>query len=128
MKHEFGPEAYRACTKAVSISLCETKLSLSEADDELNSSSLISNSKDHFQVFQTNIQPYMKVNNIEIGRATVPSELIRVTHQGRSLFVQILYDKGSQITLLNQYCSPLVVDSKKNRPSGPNFWHHGGVI
>ena len=59
----------------------------------------------------------MEVNGIEIGKTAFPSELIRVTYQGRSLFVQMLYDEGSQITLVNQYCLPLIVNTRRtNRP------------
>ena len=46
MKHEFGPEAYRAC---------ETELDPSAADDELNGSNLISDSTDNLQIFKTSI-------------------------------------------------------------------------
>ena len=55
----------------------------------------------------------MSVNGTEIGRAAVPSELVRVTYMGRSLFVQILYDEGSQITLVNRFCEPLIMDTRK---------------
>ena len=27
--------------------------------------------------------------------------------------MQVLYDEGSQISLVNKYCSPLIVDSRK---------------
>ena len=55
----------------------------------------------------------MAVNGVEIGRAAVPSELVRVTYMGRSVFVQILYDEGSQITLVNHFCKPLVMTTRK---------------
>merc|ERR1711873_342640 len=65
------------------------------------------------QSHHTNIEPYMAVNGVEIDRAAVPSELVRVTYMGRSVFVQILYDKGSQITLVNRFCEPLVMNTWK---------------
>ena len=33
MKNELGPEGYKACTRAVSVSLCETELETAVADD-----------------------------------------------------------------------------------------------
>ena len=66
MKKVFGPEAYHACSKAVSVSLCES--SLPEADDELPNSDLISDSTDILQIWpayshKTSVQPYMEVND-----------------------------------------------------------------
>ena len=85
MKRVFGPEVYHACSKSVSVSLCETNLLPSEADDELPDSDLISDSTDILQIWpayshKTSVQPYMEVNDIEIGKAAVPSELMRVTY------------------------------------------------
>ena len=89
MKNTFGPEAYNQVRcNAVSVSLCESTLpTLPEADDKLPDSDLISDFLDTLQIWpayscKTSIQPYMAVNDIEIGKAAVPSELIRVTHQG----------------------------------------------
>ena len=120
MKKAFGPDTYKKVKcNAVSVSLCESTLpTLPEADDKLPDSDLISDSLDTLQIWpsysrKTSIQPYMAVNDIKIGKAAMPSELIRVTYQGQSLLVQMLYDEGSQITLVNQYCAPLVVDTKK---------------
>ena len=49
MKELFGPDAYKACSKAVSVSLCES--TLPEADDELPNSDLISDSTDILQIW-----------------------------------------------------------------------------
>merc|ERR1712243_490166 len=63
----------------------------------------------------TNVEPYMAVNDVEIGRAAVPSELERVTYNGRSVFVQLLYDEGSQVTLVNQFVEPLTISTRKTQ-------------
>ena len=60
------------------------------ADDEITSQNLVSDSTDTLQIWpaysrNTTIQPYMKVNDIEIGKAAILSELIRVTYQGQNL-------------------------------------------
>ena len=54
----------------------------------------------------------MAVNNTEIGKTAVPGELVKVTYQGRSVYVQIMYDEGSQITLVNPYCEPLIMNTR----------------
>ena len=59
---------------------------------------------------RTNITPLMAVNDIKIGISAVPSELVRVSHNGQSLLVLV---QGSQITLVNEYCGPLVVEQRK---------------
>ena len=30
------------------------------------------------------------------------------------MFIQILYNEGSQISLVNKYCTPLIVESRKS--------------
>ena len=49
MKELFSPEAYQACSRALSVSLCES--TLPEADDELPNSDLISDSTDILQIW-----------------------------------------------------------------------------
>merc|ERR1711867_44333 len=58
------------------------------------------------------IQPYMAVNDTEIGKTAVPGELVKVTYLVRSVYVQIMYDEGSQITLVNPYCEPLIMNTR----------------
>ena len=114
MKQCFGDYAYRAMCATVSISVSNS--SNAAADDEIQN--LASDSTDSVQIWQASshqmsIQPYMSVNGIEIGKAAVPGELVRVTYLGRSVFVQILYDEGSQITLVNCFCEPLIMNTRK---------------
>ena len=96
LKKAFGPDTYKKVKcNAVSVSLCESTLpTLPETEDKLPDSDLISDSLDTLQIWpsysrKTSIQPYMAVNDIKIGKAAMPSELIRVTYQGQSLLVQM---------------------------------------
>ena len=116
MRRTFGEDAYKAMCATLSISVCDT--SPVAADDEITSQNLVSDGTNSIQVWQANSrntthQPYMSVNGTEIGRSAVPSELVRVTYMGRSLFVQILYDEGSQITLVNRFCEPLIMNTRQ---------------
>ena len=116
MRQIFGHDAYRAMCSTVSILVCNSNPV--SADDEITTQNLVSDSTDSVQIWQasshkTTIQPYMSVNGIEIGKAAVPGELVRVTYLGRSVFVQILYDEGSQITLVNRFCEPLIMNTRK---------------
>ena len=43
-----------------------------------------------------------------------PTELVRVSYLGRECFVQLCYNKGSQITLLNPQCTPIVCESRQS--------------
>ena len=111
MRQCFGEDEYKAMCATVTISV-----SNAAADNETQN--LASSPTDSVQIWQasshkTTIQPYMSVNGIEIGKAAVPGELVRVTYMGRSLFVQILYDEGSQITLVNRFCEPLIMNTRK---------------
>ena len=103
MKKELGYDVVKACSSAVSVSLCETVCETAAADSELNMSTLISNSTDEIQVFHSSVRPCIEVNDVPIGSAAVPAELIRVSYQGRSVFVQVMYDEGSQISLVTKY-------------------------
>merc|ERR1711867_195526 len=58
------------------------------------------------------IQPYMAVNDTEIGKTAIPGELVKVTYLGRSVYIQIMYDEGSQITLVNPFCEPLIMNTR----------------
>ena len=57
------------------------------------------------------VQPIL-VNGNKIGNNTSPTELVRVCYLGRECFVQLFYDEGSVITLLNQQCTPIVFGSR----------------
>ena len=117
MRKMFGEDAYKAMCATLSISVCNSSPVANY--DEITNQNLVSEVADSIQVWQANspnttTQPYMSVNGTEKGRAAVPSELVRVTYMGRSLFLQILYDEGSQITLVNLFCEPLIMDTRKN--------------
>ena len=71
MKKELGYDVVRACSSAVSVSLCETVSETATADSELNVSNLISNSTDELQVFQSSARSCMEINDVLIGAAAV---------------------------------------------------------
>ena len=79
MKKELGFDVVKACSSAVSVSLCETVCETVAADSELNMSTLISNSTDEIQVFHSFVRPCMELNDIPIRAAAVPAERIRVS-------------------------------------------------
>ena len=103
----------------VSVSICYSNSVMNvAANDETSSQIVASDEIDSVQIWpaqshNTNIEPYMAVNGIEIGKAAWPSELVRVTYMGICVFVQILYDKGSQIMLVNCFCKPLIMSTRK---------------
>ena len=110
MRQCFGEDEYKAMCATVSISV-----SNAAADNETQN--LASSSTDSVQIWQASsrqksIQPYMAVNDIEIGKGAMPGELVKVTYLGRSVFVQILYYEGSQITLVNRFCEPLIMNTR----------------
>merc|ERR1712240_517406 len=121
LRGAFGSEAYKAMCAPISVTTCNSNVLLHEAtDDETRYKSVASDETDSIQIWpaqthHANIEPYMAVNGVEIGRAAVPSELVRVTYMGRSVFVQILYDEGSQITLVNRFCEPLIMNTRKTQ-------------
>lgn len=84
--------------------------------DEIAGQNLVADGTNSIQVWQANScnrtnHPYMSVIGTEIGRSAVPAELVRVNYMGRSVFVQILYDEGSQITLVNKFCEHLTMNT-----------------
>ena len=111
MKQLFGEDQYNAICATVSISVNHAA-----ADSETQNSASVPN--DIVQIWQASsqqrsyIQPYMAVNDTEIGKTAVPGELVKVTYLGRSVYVQIMYDEGSQITLVNPYCEPLIMNTR----------------
>ena len=127
LRGAFGAEAYKAMCTPVSVSTCNSSALLEEAnyfnhdsDDETRFDDITSDETDCMQIWPaqsntTNAEPYMAVNDVEIGRAAVPSELVRVTYNGRSVFVQLLYDEGSQVTLVNQFVEPLIISTRKTQ-------------
>ena len=89
MRQLFGEEQYKA--------ICATVLvSVNHATAERETQNAASIPNNIVQVWQANsqqkpyIQPYMAVNNTEIGKTAVPGELVKVTYQGRSVYVQIM--------------------------------------
>ena len=56
--------------------------------------------------FNTAMGQPILVNSTELGNTTSPSELVRVSYNGAECFIQLFYDEGSQITLLNPQCAP----------------------
>ena len=121
MRGAFGNEAYKAMCATVSVTICNSNSMIhAAANDETFSKNIASDETDSIQIWpaqthNANIEPYMAVNDVEIGRASVPSELVRVTYMGRSVFVQLLYDEGSQITLVNKFCEPLIMNTRKTQ-------------
>ena len=63
----------------------------------------------HQSTYQT-----VRVNGVPIGRTSIPSELIKVRFNNRDHFIQVFYDQGSQISLVNPFCTPLVISSMKS--------------
>ena len=88
MKGAFGDDAYKAMCAAVSVSVCNSNSVMHvAANDETSSQNLASDEIDSVQIWpaqshSTNIEPYIAVNGVEIGKAAVPSELVRVTYMG----------------------------------------------
>ena len=110
MKQCFGDDQYKAMCATVSISV-----STAAADSETQNPA--SNPTDTVQIWQASsrqksIQPYMAVNDTEIGKTAMPGELVKVTYLGRSVYIQIMYDEGSQITLVNPFCEPLIMNTR----------------
>ena len=54
------------------------------------------------------------INGKEIGVSACLTEIVRVSNNGREYFIQVYYDEGSNVTLLNKFCSPAVVSSRKS--------------
>ena len=85
MRGAFGNEAYKAMCATVSVTICNSNSMIhAAANDETFCKNLASDETDSFQIWpaqthNANIEPYMAVNDVEIGRASVPSELVRVT-------------------------------------------------
>ena len=68
-------------------------------------------------VYNQSASQTIEVNGVPIGRTSIPSELIKVRYNGRDHFIQVFYDQGSQISLTNKFCTPLVISSvKSGRP------------
>ena len=116
MRNTFGVNEMRAMCATLSVSVCDATPVMDRDDTEHRN--LIAEGHNSIQVWQANslnrsTQPYMSVNGTEIGRSAVPSELIRVNYMGRSVFVQILYDEGSQVTLVNNFCEPLTMNIRQ---------------
>ena len=58
--------------------------------------------------------PPVRTSDIPVGGSTIPSELIKVRCKDHDTFIQVFYDKGSQLSLANKFCSPLVTHSRKS--------------
>ena len=88
-KQLFGDDQFRAMCATVSISVNHAA-----ADSETQNSASVPN--DIVQIWQASsqqrsyIQPYMAVNDAEIGKTAIPGELVKVTYLGRSVYVQII--------------------------------------
>merc|ERR1711867_319304 len=117
MRQLFGDDQYKAICATVSISVNHAA-----AESETKNSASVPN--DIVQIWQASsqqksyIQPYMAVNNTEIG------ELVKVMYLGRSVYVQIMYDEGSQITLVNPYCEPLIMNTRNTEKAVK----HSGIV
>ena len=69
---------------------------------------------DEVHVYHQSTSQTIEVNGVPIGRTSIPSELIKVRYNGRDHFIQVFYDQGSQISLTNKFCTPLVISSMKS--------------
>ena len=59
------------------------------------------------------------INDIIVGNAIFPTELIRVKAYGIYYLVQVYYDTGAQVTLCNYKCGPQILASRvADRPIG----------
>ena len=58
--------------------------------------------------------PPVRMNDIPVGGMTIPSEMVKVRYKDRDTFIQVFYDKGSQLSLVNKYCTPLIISSRKS--------------
>ena len=66
------------------------------------------------QVFNNEVSPPVQTNNIPVGGTTIPGEMVKVRYKDRDTLIQVFYDKGSQLSLVNKYCTPLVISSRKS--------------
>ena len=64
------------------------------------------------QIFVNDASPPVQTNDIPVGGSTIPSELVKVRYKDCDTFIQVFYDKGSQLSLVNKFCSPLVINSR----------------
>ena len=81
---------------------------------EESASGIMEELLDNFCVYNAGILQPILVNGNKIGKTASTTELVRVSYLGRECFVQLFYDEGSQITLLNPQCTPIVCDSRKS--------------
>ena len=75
---------------------------------------LVCSPDDMVQVYNHQIPQQIIVNGKPIGSTMIPSELIKVSYDGRECFIQVFYDGGSQISLCNKWCAPLVFHGRKS--------------
>ena len=68
-------------------------------------SSVLEECLDNACVFNTVMNDPILVNDCEIGSIALPTELVRVSYNGTECFIQLFYDEGSQITLVNPQCA-----------------------
>ena len=64
------------------------------------------------QVLSNEASPPVRTNDIPVGGMTIPSEMVKVRYKDRDTFIQVFYDKGSQLSLVNKYCTPLIISSR----------------
>ena len=69
---------------------------------------------DNVCVYSNKMPRSILINGKEIGVSACPTEIVRVNNNGREYFLQIFYDEGSNVTLLNKFCSPAVISSRKS--------------
>ena len=64
------------------------------------------------RLYHQSIEQPILVNGVPLGTTASPTELYRVNYKGREMFVQLFFDEGSQLTLVNRQCSPIVSQSR----------------
>ena len=55
------------------------------------------------QNFNIKVSTPVRTNNIPVGGTTIPSEMVKVKYNDRNTLIQVFYDKGSQLSLVNKY-------------------------
>ena len=113
---KFGFRNYSQIIRDLTLEQVKTFVNVVSAHDMLSDSidGLVCSPVDKVQVYNSSVSQQIVVNGKPIGTTTIPTELVKVTYDGRECFIQIFYDEGSQISLCNRYCAPLVFYSRKS--------------
>ena len=91
-------------------------ISVSDTEDDMSSGTdkVCELSQVEAQILSNEALPPVRTNDIPVGGMTIPSEMVKVRYKDRDTLIQVFYDKGSQLSLVNKYCTPLIIDSRKS--------------